>query len=102
VVPLFRQAATVLRAEGQLFSVQTPAESVRLVSDSAPHTFVECALDATGEHPHVIGRVSVTRGRQGLVLSEAPLGDGKAVPAVDESDVSTFLLAAIPRLVLKP
>jgi hypothetical protein len=24
------------------------------------------------------------------------------VPAVDESDVSTFLLAAIPRLVLKP
>ena len=37
-VPLFRQVANVLRAEGYLFNVFTPGGSVRLMSDDPPTT----------------------------------------------------------------
>jgi len=99
--PLFRQAVTVLRAEHQQFSLHTPAGKVRLVSDAAPETFAECELDTSAGVPQVLGRISRTRGRRGQVIEEQPLGDGRPVADLSEHDVSRFLLAAIPRLVLK-
>lgn len=100
-VPLFRQAATVLRAEGQLFTANTPAGSVRLVSDRHPHDFLELELDTGGARPHVIGRTSVARGRAGLVVEERPLAAGKSIEALTEEDVSQFLLAELPKLVTR-
>jgi len=100
-VPLFRQAAIVLKAEGQLYSVHTPAGSVRLASDGAPETFVELELDSSGRSPQVLGRVSLARGRRGHVVDEAPLGEGTAVSELTERDVSEYLLRAIPKLVVK-
>lgn len=100
-VPLFRQAADVLKAEAQIYSVQTPADSVRLVSDQAAATFAELELDTSGRAPQVIGRVSVTRGRHGHVLEESALGDGTVVHELTERDVSEFLLRAIPKLVVR-
>src|SRR5262245_29724937 len=58
-VPLFKQAVTVLRAEGHLFSLHTPGGTARLVSDGSPETFIDLALDSTGSSPQVIGRVSL-------------------------------------------
>lgn len=101
-VPLFRQATTVLRAEGQPFSVQTPAGSVRLVSDSRPDTFLELALDRSASRPQVTGRVSVTRGRQGHLVDEVAIADGKPVALLTEQDVTLYLVAAIPKMILKP
>jgi hypothetical protein len=101
-VPLVRQAAGVLRAEGYSFTAATPADGVRLTSDNAPETFIEFELDRTGAHPTVIGRVSVARGRKGHVLVERVLASGKPVAQLEEADVSEFLVEEIPKLVMKP
>jgi hypothetical protein len=99
-VPLVRQVAGVLKAEGHAFTVHSPAGVVRLVSDGTPQTFLEIELDTRGMRPQVIGRVSLSRGRQGVVVEEAPLS-AKPVPELSEEDVSEFLTRAIPRLVLR-
>ena len=97
--PLFRQAANVLRAEGQAFTTNTPAGSVRLASDHAAHDFVELELDASSSQPQVIGRTSLMRGgRRGLLLEERPLAPGKAIEELTEDDVSQFLLTEIRKL----
>jgi len=66
--PMVKQAASVLTAEGQRFVADTPASSVRLTADGSPQTFLEFQLDTSGARPQVIGRVSVARGRQGLIV----------------------------------
>ena len=99
-VPLLRQAATVLKSEGQLFTVHAPAESVRLVSDKAPETFLELSLDTTGRELRVLGRVSLSRGRQGRI-EERPLANGKRIGDLTEADVAEFLVAELPKLIVK-
>jgi len=100
-VPLMRQATTVLNAEGHKFSVHTPANGVRLASDGAPETFLEFELDTTSTSPQVIGRVSLQRGRQGQVVSERPIVEGKAVSLLDEQDVTAFLVEEVSKLIVK-
>ena len=98
--PLVKQAASVLCAERQRFVADTPAGSVRLAAESSPQTFLEFQLDTTGARPLVVGRVSVTRGRQGLIIEERPIAD-KAVADLAEDDVAKFLIAEIPKLVVR-
>jgi len=86
-VPIFKQVANVLRAEGYPFSVSTPSGSVRLMSDRTAVDFVEIALDTTGDMPSVMGHASRARGRR-VIESERAVGD----PAhLDENDVLEFL-----------
>ena len=99
--PLMQQAATVLRGEGQRFSVNTPASSVRLVSDGAPETYIELELDRSGPQPAVIGRASAGRGAGSRIIAEEAIGDGKAIAALPEDDVARFILATVPKLVIK-
>lgn len=99
-VPLLRQAATVLRGEGHRFSVETPSESARLVADGLPETYVEIVLNADGAAPEVLGRVSVTRGRHGVLLEERPLTT-KSIADLDEDVVARFLVEQIPKIALK-
>ena len=99
-VPLLRQAAVVLKSEGQLFTVHTPAESVRLVLDKSPETFLEIALDTSARAPQVMGRTSLARGRQGRV-EERPLAQGKAVADLTEEDVTEFLVRELPKLLVR-
>ena len=100
-VPLLRQAQGVLKAERQSFTVHTPAGSVRLASDAAPETYLEIVLDTTGTKPHVLGRVSLARGRQGVVVDEKPIAPDTPIADLADSDLADFLLAAIPKLVVK-
>jgi hypothetical protein len=100
-VPLVRQAATVLNASGHAFSVHTPAGAVRLAAEASPQTFLEFTLDPSPLEPTVLGRISLTRGRQGLVLVERPVTPGKAIAELTEEDVSAFLVAEIPKLVVR-
>jgi hypothetical protein len=87
-VPLFRQVANVLRADGYLFTVFTPAGSVRLMSDRHAEDFIELLLDTTGERPIVVGHVSRSRGRR-VDETDRDLGD----PAgITEEDLLAFLL----------
>jgi hypothetical protein len=101
-VPLLRQAAGVLKASGQVFDVHTPAGSVRLVAERSPHTFLELDLDLDRDPPAVIGRLSVARGRQGLIIEERPIVDGRAVANLTEEDLTAFLVTEIPKLVVRP
>jgi len=101
-VPLLRQSAMVLTAAGQPFQVHTPAASARLAHDQQPLTFLEIELDVAGPQPQVIGRVSLTRGRAGHVVSERPVVLNKAVAELTETDFSEFLVTEIPKLVVRP
>jgi hypothetical protein len=101
-VPLLKQAVQVLRAEKHAFTVNTPADGARLVSEASPNTFLEFALDTAGPAPQVIGRVSLAHGRQGRVVEERPIAPGKQVADVTEDDVAKFLVTEIPKLILRP
>jgi hypothetical protein len=100
-VPLFMQAANVLRAEGHPFSVHTPADSVRLASDRASQDFIELELDASTPQPQVLGRTTMARGGKGLAVDERPLAPGKAIQELTEDDVAQFLMTEIRRLVTR-
>jgi hypothetical protein len=86
-VPLFRQAANILRSEGYLFNLFTPSGSVRLMSDRAAEDFIEVFFDASGEVPQVMGHSSRSRGRR-VVESERALGDPEALT---EDDLLEYL-----------
>jgi len=101
-VPIVRQAIAVLRAEGHAFTANTPAGGVRLASDASPQTFIEFALDTSGPNPQVIGRVSLTRGRLGVIVEERSIAPGKALSDLTDDDVARFLVDEIPKLVSRP
>jgi hypothetical protein len=86
-VPMFRQVANVLRAEGYPFSVFTPSGSVRLMSDRGTEDFIELTLDTTGDPPQVVGHTSRSRGRRAME-SERAVG---SPAALSEHDVLDFL-----------
>jgi hypothetical protein len=89
-IPLFRQVANVLRAEGYQFTVFTPGGSVRLMSDRTAEDYVEISLDTTGDQARVIGHTSRARGRR-VMEAERPIADG--TPAeLTEGDVISYLL----------
>jgi hypothetical protein len=92
-VPLVRQIASVLRADGYPFTAATPSGSVRLTSDRSAEDFVEILLDSSGGRPQVTGRVSRARGRR-VVEREEIIGRGDPA-SVSEDDLLGFLLKAI-------
>jgi hypothetical protein len=100
-VPLLKQAQIVLKAEGQLFAVHAPAGTARLASNSSAETFLEITLDTSGAKPQVVGRVSVARGRQGVVVDERPIAPETPIEKLGDPEVAEFLLAAIPRLIVR-
>jgi hypothetical protein len=100
-VPLVRQAVDVLRAERQDFAAHTPAGSVRLASERSGESFLEFVLDTSGPMPQVVGRVSVARARQGVVVEERPIAPGKSIADLADDDVAKFLVAEIPKLVVR-
>ncbi|HVC20030.1 MAG TPA: hypothetical protein VNE16_08125 [Vicinamibacterales bacterium] len=93
-VPVFRQMASALKAEGYAFTVSTPAGSVRLASDRAAQDFVELTLDTESDPPAVVGRASRERGRR-VLTQERPIRAGAAVDTLDEHDVLEFLLTSL-------
>jgi len=94
-VPLFRQVANALRAEGYHFTVFTPSGSVRLMSDRHGEDYVELLFDGAGEPPQVVGHSSRSRGRN-VTESEQPLGEPAAIT---EEQLLSFLLKELEPLV---
>lgn len=77
-VPLFRQIANVLRADGYLFNMFTPQGGVGLMSDRRPEDRIELLLDMAGDEPHVVLHSSRTWGG-GVIESEKAIGDPATV-----------------------
>ena len=73
-VPVLRQVASALKAEGHVFQVLTPAGTARLQSDREQNDYLEIALEAPGQ-AEVIGRSSYARGSR-LTTAEEPVRDG--------------------------
>ena len=93
-VPLFQTVASALVAEGYRFKVFTPADSVRLASETSGNDFIELTLDATADPPTVLGRTSRGRGSR-LVDSERPVKEDKAIADLSDEDVLGFLMEEI-------
>ncbi len=93
-IPVFRQVANILRAEGYAFEISTPAGSVRL-SDRAPDDYIELTFDTAMDEPAVIGRSSRRRGHR-VAQSETALGDPASLT---EDDVLTFVLKELEAFV---
>ena len=90
--PLFKQFASVLKAEGYPFQVFTPGGGIRLASDRASEDFIELRLDVSGPSPVVLGHVNRARGSR-VLASERPIGAG--VAELTEQDVLEFLVQEI-------
>lgn len=73
-VPLFRQIANVLRADGYLFNLSTPPGGVGVMSDRRPEDRIELLLDTSGDAPHLVLHSSRTWGG-GVIESEKAIGD---------------------------
>ena len=89
-VPLMRQIANVLKAQGYAFSVSTPGGSVRLASDKSADDYIELSLDSSADPPAVVASVRRTRGRR-VIDDEHPLHAG-AVSDIREEELLQAVL----------
>jgi hypothetical protein len=87
-VPLFKQIANVLRVENYPFTVFTPSNSVRLMSDKSADDYIEIALDTSDVEPRVMAHISRSRGRR-VSDDERAIG---APETLTEEDLFAFLL----------
>jgi hypothetical protein len=94
-VPLFRQVANALKADGYAFTVFTPSGSVRLMSDRSASDYIELTLDTAANPPHVFGRISRARGSR-VIDAERPIGGPEALT---EEQVLEFLLKELEAFV---
>ena len=92
--PVVRQVASALNAERYAFTVSTPGDGLRLASDRGRDDYVEFALDTSGEHPQVIGRISQARGSRRLE-EERPVKADASPAAITEEDVLEFVMQAL-------
>jgi hypothetical protein len=89
-VPLVLQLAQVLKSDGHLFQVFTPAGSVRLSSEKTAEDYVELTLDTSGERPAVLRRLSRRRGRELLTDERAVVTDTPLDQISDEQLLSVL------------
>ena len=94
-VPLVRQLANALKANGHAFTVFTPTGSVRLMSDRAAEDYIELTLDADENPPRVVAQISRTRGRR-VIDAERSVG---APAEVSEEQLLDFLLKELEAFV---
>jgi hypothetical protein len=89
-VPLFKQIANVLKTEGYAFTVFTPADGVRLMSDRSGDDYIEIALDTSGDRPRVMAHITRRRGRHVIEADREVGGEGPS--SVGEDDLLAFVL----------
>jgi hypothetical protein len=94
-VPLFRQVANALKADGYAFTVFTPSGSIRLMSDRSTSDYIELTLDTSAASPLVMGRISRARGSR-VIDAERPVG---APEALTEEEVLEFVVRELEAFV---
>jgi hypothetical protein len=85
-VPIFRQLANALRAEGIAFDVLTPPGGVSLVSDRRRDEVIEMMLDTSVDPPEAM-LVSVRSRGSRVSRSEAPVKPGADPHTISEDDL---------------
>ena len=89
-IPVFQQVANVLKIEGYLFVVHTPAGAVRLASEKTGEDFIDLRLDTSGPQPQVLARTERVKGREKLI-EDRPMKPGTLVEDLTEEDVLDLL-----------
>ena len=85
-VPAFRQLANILRAEGVLFDVQTPAGGVSLVADRSRDDRLGLELDSTTDPPMPMLIVTRQRGSR-LLRTERAVKTGGTIESITEDEL---------------
>ncbi len=96
-VPLARQVAAALTADGYPFTVSTPGASVRLTPDRSADDFVELLLETAGPEPHVLGHAKRSRGRR-IIETERRVAPGEVQDLTEEA-VLNFLLEELELMI---
>ena len=96
IAPLLIQAASILKAEGELCQVHTPSDTARIAFNSSHEDFIEFMLDTTPP-AHVIGRASVRR-KGGTLVEDRIVGVGKSIDEITDDDVLAFLLPELRKI----
>ena len=90
-VPVVKQVAMALKAEGVPFDVITPSGAVHLVWERRRDDGIAIALDATTDPPSPM--VTITRARGGRNLrTERPVKRDTPIAQLTEDDVVAMLL----------
>ena len=97
-VPLFKQVANVLKAEGYSFDVFTPGGSVRLIAARGNDDYIEVLLDTNGTAPKLVGRSSRTKGGN-VTQTELVLNATSDIGSLTDEDLLGFLLSELEALV---
>ena len=93
-LPVFRQVAAALKAEGHVFQVVSPAGTIRLVSDRDKDDYLELFLDGGRPTPAVMGRASRVRGTE-LTAADQPVRTNAKVSDLTDEDVLDWIVRVI-------
>jgi hypothetical protein len=93
-IPVARMLVIALKAEGYGFTVNTPGDGLRLVSDRGRDDFIDLGLDTTVDPPEVMARISHGRGSR-TISNERPVKPGAPPQSITDEDVLAFLLDAL-------
>lgn len=93
-VPLARQVANVLKAEGRTFNVSTPGRALRLEPDRGRDDFVEIALNTDADPPTVMGQIRYTRGSR-TIDEERTVKPGAGPEQISEEEMLEFIIGAL-------
>jgi hypothetical protein len=93
-IPVARQLANALKVEGYAFTVFTPGGGLRLASDRGRDDFIDVVLDTEIDPPHVLARISYTRGSRTLA-EERAIKTGAPPESLTEDDVLEFFVGAL-------
>ena len=94
-IPVMRQVLLVLKSEGYLYRLSTPAGAARLVSEKHHEDFIDLSVDTTRDPVVIMTLVSYIRGQR-VSTTERPLGPGVALDQLTGEHVLEFLLDVLP------
>jgi hypothetical protein len=97
-VPLFKQLAQALRAEGYQFDVFTPGTSVRLMAGRGNDDYIEIVLDTKGSAPKVVGRSRHAHGGD-VTETELVLNVTSDIGTLTDEDLLGYLLSELESFV---
>jgi hypothetical protein len=101
VLPVSHQLVNALKAEGFPVQISTPAESVRIASESRPQDYVELALEPDSDEANVVGRISHARGRETVNEERVFIRGSSAIAAMTEEQVLDFLARALAGILVR-
>jgi hypothetical protein len=97
-VPLCRQVVQVLRADGYPLQLTTPADTVRLTSETSAQDVIELGLDTSGDEPVLMCRMNHVRGREIRSL-EREVAPASGIAALSDEGLLDLLADVLPPFV---